>query len=78
MPGNEPAVSPGSEVSGDTATGGVPAWLHVVAAWTITLLGMVLIGTLALLDKPEPQSLLVLTGVSGGIGGTLATTSRAT
>jgi len=82
------SLQPGSELdvpveivgAAGTSTGdGVPAWLHVVAAWSVTLVGMALIGALALAGKasgPAFDALLVLTGVTGGGGLTLAKPGR--
>jgi hypothetical protein len=69
------SLQPGTELdvlpvdvggAGSTSSSNGPAWLHIVAAWSITLVGLVFIGTLAVLGKPEPAALLVLTGVTGG------------
>lgn len=71
QPGSEgvPIVVGDGGTSSDSATN---ARLHLLAAWSTTLVGMVSIVVLAILHVQEPSALLVLTGVTGGGGLALA------
>lgn len=50
----------------DPAAGAVPAWLQLVVAAAVTLVGLVFIGVLTLLDKSIPDALLSTTSIFGG------------
>ena len=63
-------VDGGSAVA---VAGSVPAWLHVVIAWSLALICVVFIGVLALMRVPIPTPLIVVAGAT--IGGALGLTS---
>jgi hypothetical protein len=66
MPTRRKATEAAPTPESEPASGAVPAWLQLVVAAALTLVGLVFIAVLTLLGKPIPDALLSTTSIFGG------------